>query len=528
MSNYKSLIDEAMKTAQYRLNAGVTKEASISNNDSLIKEASELANALEYMSMDSASDGSLAGQARAEVIRDFHKAATAQRLGVKLAGNVGESTVTATGTQAIAPQSGKTKLTTKVDKYGNPLVTASPDSTGKTMLESYKQASTGTTLYDILMHEKQAGDVGEYDSEQYMSITGANENSNRRILNDSSILSGVSKQEAKAPVRDRLREAFASTSDTLGDATTKSMFPTAYQYGGLKKTAMSPLDEYAMEKEASYKRQQKKNAKKAQDLIDKAEKAKAAEEAKAARAEALKPKIGPPRSQALQRGSQYKNFRPAALIRGEHDMARGTFGTKGSIATGSVRKFKHALKGPQIKEYPTKLTAADRRLIGDPIVHKIKFESDPSNKFKKSNKLKQPSPVANAIQTQRATELLQSKQPAKKSMTMGMLEMGLKQNKKPKYKFTGKAPDSNMRGPMIKSYPTGRPVSPAAASTPTQSSAPVVRKATKEVAEQSKSLGKGAKSLGRGAKAAILGGALVGGMAAKQYVHGRKKNTYGE
>lgn len=253
MSNYKSLIDEAMKTASYRLNSGLHKEASIANDDSLVKEASELANALEYMSLSAVDGEGLVGSARAEIIRDFYKSATAQRLGVKLAGDVGESTVSATGTQAIAPQSGKTKLTAKVDKHGNPLVTASPDSTGKTMLESYKQANTGTTLYDILMHEKQAGDVGEYDSEQYMSITGANENSNRRILDDASILSGVSKQEAKAPVRDRLRESFASTSDTLGDATTKAMFPTAYQYGGLKKTAMSPIEAYMLAKEAAYK-----------------------------------------------------------------------------------------------------------------------------------------------------------------------------------------------------------------------------------------------------------------------------------
>lgn len=237
MSNYKSLIDEAMKTASYRLNAGLSKEASAANDASLVKEASELANALEYMAMGSANDGTLAGHARAELIRDFHKAAAAQRLGVKLAGDLVESATMVNGAQAVAPNSGKTKLTAKVDAHGNPLVTASPDSTGKTMLESYKQANTGTTLYDILMHEKQAGDVGEYDSEQYMSITGANENSNRRILNDASILSGVSKQEAKAPVRDRLREAFSTTSDTLGDQTVKSFFPIGYQEIGLKKTA---------------------------------------------------------------------------------------------------------------------------------------------------------------------------------------------------------------------------------------------------------------------------------------------------
>jgi len=237
MSNYKRLIDEAMKTASYRLNAGIDKTASATTESSLVKEASELANALEYMSMTSASDGSIVGQARAEMIRDFHKSASAQRLGIKLAGDVGESPTMSEGTQAIAPDHGKTRLMAKKEQAGNPLVTAAPDSTGKTMLESYKQANSGNSLYDILMHNKEAGDVGEYDSEQHMPVTGSNENSNRGILDDSYVLNGVSKQEAKAPVRDRLREAFAGTTDTLGDQTVKALFPNAYQKGGLKKVA---------------------------------------------------------------------------------------------------------------------------------------------------------------------------------------------------------------------------------------------------------------------------------------------------
>ena len=238
MSNYKKLIDEAMKTASYRLNAGIDKTASAPNQSSLIKEANELANALEYMSMSAADDGSLAGQARAEMVRDFYKAATAQRLGVKLAGDVGEGPTVVSGEQSIAPNSGKTKLMPKKEVAGNPMVSAAPDSKGKTMLESFKQAdSAGKSLYDILMHNKEAGDVGEMSaSEPAQGISSSNENSNRSILND---YASITKQEAKAPVRDRLREAFAGTADTLGDQTVKSMFPAAYQASGLKKTASS-------------------------------------------------------------------------------------------------------------------------------------------------------------------------------------------------------------------------------------------------------------------------------------------------
>ena len=240
MSNYKSLIDEAMRTAKYRLNAGVDKTASAPNDSSLIKEASELANALEYMSMAStgADNNNLVGQARAEIVRDFYKSATAQRLGVKLAGDIGESSSEVEGMQEIAPQHGKTKLAPLKVSGGNPLVSAAPDSEGKTMLESYKQA--GSSLYDILMHQKEAGDVGEMDASMPApNIPSSNENSNRSILQDGYVLQGVSKQEAKAPVRARLAEAFAGTSDALGDKTVKAMFPAAYQKGGLKKTAMS-------------------------------------------------------------------------------------------------------------------------------------------------------------------------------------------------------------------------------------------------------------------------------------------------
>lgn len=235
MSKYKQLIDEAMKTASYRLSAGVDKTASAPQQSSIVKEASELANALEYMSIAAVNDGSVAGMARAEMVRDFYKSATSQRLGTKLAGSVGESSTSVTGQQGLAVSSGKTKLTGSTNGL---MVTSSPDSTGNPLKESFKQANTGKTLYDILMHQKEAGDVGEMDASMPApGIPSSNENSNRSLLNDASILSGVSKYEAKAPVRDRLREAFATASDTTGEQSAKAIFPMAYQKGGLKKTA---------------------------------------------------------------------------------------------------------------------------------------------------------------------------------------------------------------------------------------------------------------------------------------------------
>jgi hypothetical protein len=187
------------------------------------------------MSITAVNDGSVAGMARAEIVRDFYKSATSQRLGTKLAGSVGESSTSVAGQQGLAVSSGKTKLTGKTSGL---MVTSSPDSTGNALKESFKQANTGKTLYDILMHQKEAGDVGEMDASMPApGIPSSNENSNRSLLNDASILSGVSKYEAKAPVRDRLREAFATASDTTGEQSAKAIFPMAYQKGGLKKTA---------------------------------------------------------------------------------------------------------------------------------------------------------------------------------------------------------------------------------------------------------------------------------------------------
>ena len=245
MSTYKSLIDQAMETARYRLEAGSTTKtasATVSNTESMLKEASEIANALEYVAINTADDGTTAGSARAEIVRDFFKSATAERFGQKLAGDVGEAPTQASGPQGQVPESGKTRLHKLLSgPQGNPLVSSGPNTTGKTMLESYKQADSGQTLYDILMTNKEASDHGgpmvSDSSMPAQGIPSSNENSNRAILNDAYVLEGVSKREAKEPVRARLAEAFAGTTDTLGDASAKAVFPQATAKGGLKKTA---------------------------------------------------------------------------------------------------------------------------------------------------------------------------------------------------------------------------------------------------------------------------------------------------
>lgn len=205
---------------------GVEKTASDPND--FYKEAGELANALEYMAISSVNDGSPAGTAQSDMIKDFFKQASKQRMGVP------HGSTAATGTQGIAPSQGKLKLNQKQNALR---VSSSMDSTGNTMRESYKQAS----LYDILMG-KQAEAAFEtppqYTSDTYLDVNNSNENSVRSVLDTNESAAGFQRRHVHGDnIRKRLSEAFAGTNDSLSDATVQQIFPQAYAAGGLKKTA---------------------------------------------------------------------------------------------------------------------------------------------------------------------------------------------------------------------------------------------------------------------------------------------------
>ena len=221
-SAYQSMIDAALRNAQAMASTGVEKTASDTNN--FYKEASELANALEYMAISSVNDGSPAGTAQSDMIKDFFKQASKQRSGVP------HGSTAATGTQGVAPSNGKLKLNHTQNSLQ---VSASPDSTGHQMLESYKQAS----LYDILMG-KQADSPAQYTADQYTNVTNANENSVRGVLDTNESAANFQKRHVHGDnIRSRLAEAFSHTNDSLSDATVQQIFPQAYASGGLKKTA---------------------------------------------------------------------------------------------------------------------------------------------------------------------------------------------------------------------------------------------------------------------------------------------------
>lgn len=240
MSNYRSMIDQALEAARARAHTPVETMKTASAGDALVKEASDLANALEFISL-SASGGDNAAGFRQEMIRDFYKAATSPAQGP----------TAASGVQGQAPSEGKKKLNPKGLVGGNSPAqsSASPEAKDgqKTMLESFKQAESAS-LYDVLMGNKTAGMGGpaEHDSETSAGVTTANENSTyRQTLHSNMGPVNANKRDLKKSTRARLQEAFAHTSDTLGDATAAQIFPNAAAKGNLK-IASSPVAQRLM------------------------------------------------------------------------------------------------------------------------------------------------------------------------------------------------------------------------------------------------------------------------------------------
>lgn len=232
MSNYRSMIDDALQSARARIDGGsadLMKTASAPEN-SMVKEASELADALEYVAHASTNTGSAADAVRGEMVRSFFKSA---------AGSPAQSSTSVQGTQAHAP-AGK-KIPAKGQAVGGSApqseTTPAPADGKKPLLESFKQAE-GQSLYDILMASKTAGRGGPSEStasEYAQGIPSGNENANRQaLLSSNEAPVRATRRQAKAPVRKRLSEAFAHTNSTTGDATLNAMFPQAASNGGHK------------------------------------------------------------------------------------------------------------------------------------------------------------------------------------------------------------------------------------------------------------------------------------------------------
>jgi hypothetical protein len=234
MSNYRSMIDQALEAARARSHTAIEAEKTASRpGSSLVKEAQEVASALEFVSL-SATGGNRADGFRQEMIRDFYKSAMA---------SPAQGATSTSGVQGVAPTEGKTRIAPKGLVTGNsPVsgsVTANTRDGEKPLRESFKQAG-GQSLYDILMNNKTAGVGGpaESDAETLSGVTSANENSTYRATlhsNEGPVL--ANKRNLKKSTRARLAEAFAHVGDTLGDASAAQIFPLAARMGHLKDAA---------------------------------------------------------------------------------------------------------------------------------------------------------------------------------------------------------------------------------------------------------------------------------------------------
>jgi hypothetical protein len=224
------MIDQAMNAARARAHTPV-ETAKVASNDSWIKEANDLAGALEFLSL-SASGGDNVAAFRQEMIREFYKSASS--------GDPANGPTVASGVQGIAPAAGKTKIAPKGLVGGNAptqgTVSAATKDGEKAMLESFKQAG-GQSLYDVLMGNKiaAAGGPAEHDAETMAGVGTGNENSTyRKTLHSNEGPVNANRRELKKSTRARLAEAFSHTNDTLGDATAAQIFPQAASHGSLK------------------------------------------------------------------------------------------------------------------------------------------------------------------------------------------------------------------------------------------------------------------------------------------------------
>lgn len=263
--SYQSLIDDAISRARVKVASGLPqptdKLASAHDGGALLGEAEKIANALEYMAMATADDGSAAGAARAEMVRDFFKtAAEADKKKGIMQPLVTETTTS--GTQKVAPQTGKAKLNPQGLVSGDsPKQTTAPDGMmSRNAMEQTPSSSPtkAASLYDMLMGARMAKIAAEsgaaaprqMDSSQPPPAhpKGQEGGHAQGPLSTNESIVAAKRRELHAPSRNRLSELFAHSGDTAQSvASAAGTFPLAAAKGGMKVASLAA----AMQKEAT-------------------------------------------------------------------------------------------------------------------------------------------------------------------------------------------------------------------------------------------------------------------------------------
>jgi hypothetical protein len=228
---YKSIIDEALAKAR-NVASTFEKTASVGTPTDLVKEAEDLAGALEFISLSSVGE-SEGGRA---VLSDFFKAAAQ--------GGPAESVTRGGGTQPSVPSAGRTHIPTG-DSGARPAESVAPAGSLSRDLMAQPPAGTkkagATSLFDLISgeSEKMAARPGQGPADSLAGQDSAapparNENTNLHLLRSNTAPVEATKRQAKLPTRDRLKALWAGASDTTGDATAKAIWPQASTRGSMK------------------------------------------------------------------------------------------------------------------------------------------------------------------------------------------------------------------------------------------------------------------------------------------------------
>ena len=257
--SYQSLIDDAIARARVKVASGLPqhtdKLASAYDGGNLLAEAEKVANALEYLALSTADDGSAAGAARAEMVRDFFKTAAEADKKKGIMQPLVTETMTS-GTQKVAPQSGKAKLNHQGLTSGDsPKQTTAPDGMmSRNAMEQTPSSSPtkSASLYDMLMDARMAkiaaesgsGAPRQMDSSQPPPAyqKGQEGGHAQGPLHSNESIVAAKRRELHAPSRNRLSELFAHSGDTSQSmASAAGTFPLAAAKGGMKVASVAQI-----------------------------------------------------------------------------------------------------------------------------------------------------------------------------------------------------------------------------------------------------------------------------------------------
>ena len=256
--NYQSLVDDALQKARARAGGAAAKVAAAPAGTPATpgwrESAEKVANALEYVSLATADDGTVSGAVRAELVRDFFHEAGKLADGPKI-------TASPEGTQAEAPRAGAKKILPEGQPSGDPKITEAPEGKmSRTVLEQTPKAdpsksAASPTLFDVLMGKKAAktaADVpGGGDQARVMESTDkaparnmgqeGGGQANAALANNEAPVNAT-RAALHAPTRDRLKEIFANVGDTAASkASAKIVAPKASASGNLKNASIADM-----------------------------------------------------------------------------------------------------------------------------------------------------------------------------------------------------------------------------------------------------------------------------------------------